>query len=182
MSAQPVVRSVMTTEVVAVRAETSVAKVLDLLVANRISGVPVVGSDRRIVGMVSEADLMLKAEYPDLERARYWSGMVKGTNNRAARSLAVDLHRVLARRAGDLMTEAVVTITPMETVEQAAHLMHKCNVKRLPVVDPQGRLVGIVSRYDLLKALHVKRGRGAVGGEATRRVAELHPPVTTSHE
>lgn len=153
MSEQATVGSVMTTEVLTASPDMSVAELLDLLISNRISGVPVVGPDRRVLGMVSEADLMLKAEYPDLERARIWIAFVRGANNPAAKSLAHDLQQALARTAGDLMTEAILTTSPTATVEQAAHLMHERNVKRLPVVDPDGQLLGIISRSDLLKAV-----------------------------
>jgi CBS domain-containing protein len=135
------VESVMSPKVLAVRPQTPFKEIVQMMEANRISAVPVVDvtdSDGRVVGIVSEADLMLKEEYAG--PGRY--GMSHSDAEVAA----------AGRDAAAFMTRPVVTIKPGASLAEAARLMHRGGLKRLPVVDEAGRLVGIVSRADLLKA------------------------------
>jgi len=135
------VESVMTPKVFAVRPETPFKEVVQLIEANGISAVPVVDvtdADGRVVGIVSEADLMLKDEYEGEGR----SGM------RYSYAEVV----TAGRDAAAFMTRPVITTRPGASLAEAARLMHRGGVKRLPVVDEAGRLLGIVSRGDLLKA------------------------------
>jgi CBS domain-containing protein len=135
------VESVMTPKVLAVRPQTPFKEIVQLMEANRISAVPVVDvtdSDGRVVGIVSEADLMLKEEYAGARR----HGMSRSDAEVAA----------VGRDAAAFMTRPVITIKPGASLAEAARLMHRGGLKRLPVVDEAGRLVGIVSRADLLKA------------------------------
>jgi CBS domain-containing protein len=92
--------------------------------------------------VVSEADLLLKEKFPEPERdiPLWWTRRARLERGKAAASVA-----------RDLMTMAAVAISPDATVAEAARRMHTAKVKRLPVVDRSGRLVGIVSRSDLLK-------------------------------
>ena len=95
-----------------------------------------------ILGVVSEADLLLKEEFPvpDKDIPRWWTRRARLEREKAAASVA-----------RDLMAVAVVAIAPEATVAEAARRMHTAGAKRLPVVERGGRLVGIVSRSDLLK-------------------------------
>ena len=135
------VRDVMTTGVVTVEAWTPFKEIVARLAEQRISAVPVLNADGRVLGVVTEADLLLKQEHPDPELNI---------------PLAWSKHRRLEREkadaavAGKLMTAPAVTIPPTATVTDAARRLHAAGVKRLPVVDEAGRLVGIVSRADLL--------------------------------
>jgi CBS-domain-containing membrane protein len=133
------VASVMTTDVVTVGPQTSYKEVVERLRDRRVSAVPVVDAERRVVGIVSEADLLLKEERPDARPG----GPLADPHGDAAKALA--------RNAAALMTAPVVTARPEATLTEVARLMHRKHVKRLPVVDPDGRLVGIVSRADLLQ-------------------------------
>ena len=112
------------------------------LARHQISAVPVVNHDQWVLGVVSEADLLLKEELPEPDRdvPRRWT--------KRARQ---DRAKTTASVARDLMTVAVVSIAPEATVAEAARRMRTAGVKRLPVVERGGRLVGIVSRGDLLK-------------------------------
>lgn len=133
------VKDVMTTHVVAVRENASFKEMAARLREHRVSAFPVLDADNRVAGVVSEADLLAKEalEYPA-------GGRVNGMLH----------HKEQAKAAGttaaDLMTKPPVTIGPNEFVTHAARLMYARRVKRLPVVDDDGRLVGIVSRADLL--------------------------------
>jgi CBS domain-containing protein len=136
------VRDVMTTEVVAVQPWTPFREIVNRLAEHRISAAPVLDAEGNVLGVVTEADLLLKQEHPDLELnvPLVWS-----------RRRRLEREKAAAVVAGKLMTTPAVTVPPTATVTEAARRMHAAGVKRLPVVDEAGRLVGIVSRADLLK-------------------------------
>jgi CBS domain-containing protein len=133
------VKDVMTTHVVAVRKNASFKDMAARLREHRVSAFPVLDEDNKVVGVVSEADLLTKEalEFGDPGRVN-----------------SILHHREQAKAAGivaeDLMTKPPVTIGPDEFVTHAARLMYTRKVKRLPVVDADGRLIGIVSRTDVL--------------------------------
>jgi CBS domain-containing protein len=131
------VADVMTRDVVTATPETTFKQLDQLMAEHRISAVPVVDTDGVPVGVVSEADLLLKAE------GREGSGWSPGSHQRDSKAHA--------QTAGGLMSSPVLTIDPDAPLAAAARLMRKGSVKRLPVVD-DGRLVGIVSRADVLKS------------------------------
>lgn len=136
------VRDVMTTNVITVDRITPYKEIARLLTEHRISGMPVLMMGRHVAGVVSEADLLAVEDRPA----------------RLARADAASGHRRLVRRgrrmpalvAGDLMTSPPVTIHPDATIPGAARVMNASHVRRLPVVDEDGKLMGIVSRRDLL--------------------------------
>lgn len=131
----------MTRDVVAVRESDPFKDVAWLMRARGVSALPVLGPDDGVEGIVSEADLMLKEEGlaaeipPVFERRR----------RRRERAKAA------AKLAGELMTAPAITVAATTPLSEAARTMHGRGVKRLPVVDDRGRLVGIVSRADLIK-------------------------------
>jgi CBS domain-containing protein len=137
------VQDVMTKDVVTVESDTPYKQIAEILAEHKISGVPVVDSDAHVLGVVSEADLLAKAEYPEAERRRRRLLDRPGTSQARRRASAG-----LAR---DLMTAPAVTIDDRTSIVRAAKEMDRHQVKRLPVVDELGRLVGIVSRRDMLK-------------------------------
>jgi CBS domain-containing protein len=136
------VADVMNTEVVTVGPRTPLKEVGRLMVTRRISGIPVVDDDETVLGVVSEADILVK------ERGR------AGTSSLFERVLELDTspEKYRARDAADAMTTPAVTIRPTRSLSEAAALMLDRSVNRLPVVDPRGRLVGIVTRADLVRA------------------------------
>jgi len=135
------VDDVMTPAVVAVTPETPYRAVVDTLVEHRFSAVPVVDDFQRVIGMVSEADLLRKIEYAGDEEPR----MFDSRRRRGERLKAT------AQVAGNLMSSPPVVAISGTAIAGAARLMDDEHVKRLPVVDDLGRLIGIVSRGDLLK-------------------------------
>jgi CBS domain-containing protein len=168
------VRDMMTTEVVTVELSTPFKEIVARLAERRVSAAPVLDSGGRAVGVVSEADLLLKEEHPDpdLDVPLVWSRRRRLERDKAAATVA-----------GELMTAPAVTVPPTATVAEAARRMHAAGVKRLPVVDEEGLLVGIVSRADLLKVFtrpdHAIR-REIMGRDHRRRVHDgpeplLHP-------
>jgi CBS domain-containing protein len=136
------VDDVMTTAVVTVGVSASYREVVDLLIGQRISAVPVVDDDLRVVGIVSEADLLRKIEYAGDEKPRLFESR-RRRHERAKSTVGT---------AGDLMSAPPVVAGSGKSIAAAARLMDAEHVKRLPVIDDQGRLLGIVARSDLLKA------------------------------
>jgi CBS-domain-containing membrane protein len=134
------VRDVMTRDVVTVDRITGYKEIAGLLAKHHISAVPVLVMGRHVAGVVSEDDLLA---------ARDTVARRAGQPGRLPRPLRRSRpHRPLT--AGEMMTAPAVTIHPDATIAQAARLMHTHHVKRLPVVDPDGKLIGVVSRSDLL--------------------------------
>ena len=136
------VKDVMSTLPVWVSETASFREIAARLRECRVSAFPVLDAHGKVTGVVSEADLLIKEAGPD-EPNVVW-GLLAGIVHHAARAKAGGV------TAADLMTSPAVTIGPDETVEHAARLMHDRKVKRLPVVDQAGRLVGIISRSDVL--------------------------------
>jgi CBS domain-containing protein len=135
------VGDVMTRQVVAVTADMGYKEIADLMVRHSVSAVPVVDAERRVLGVVSEADLLAKLEYAD----RVPRHML------ATRRMRNGRQKASGDTAGALMTAPAVTIRATETVTSAARLMEAARIKRIPVVDEDGRLVGIASRRDLVR-------------------------------
>jgi CBS domain-containing protein len=129
----------MTTSVVAVRQDASFKEMAAMLRSRRISAFPVIDDAGRVVGVVSEGDLLVKEAVN-----------ADGTSLLAALRHVREDDKVAGITAGDLMTAPAVTVGPDAPVEQAARLMYDRRVKRLPVVNTAGRLVGIISRVDVL--------------------------------
>lgn len=140
-------RDVMTTRVITVGPETRVPEIARLLLTHRISAVPVVGGDGRLVGIVSEGDLMRRPE-TGAERPRSWWLTLMGGPEEAAREYV----RTHGSHAADVMTRDVVTVDEDTPVGEIAALLEARGIKRVPVVR-DGRVIGIVSRADLLRGL-----------------------------
>jgi CBS domain-containing protein len=139
------VKDLMTTQVVTVGPGTPFKEIVARLAERRVSAVPVVDDAGRVLGVVSEADLLLKERFPDPDQdiPLVWTKRRRLEREKAAGSTA-----------RDVMSVAVVSISPGATVTEAARRMHHANIKRLPVIGEGGRLVGIVSRSDLLKVFN----------------------------
>jgi CBS-domain-containing membrane protein len=132
----------MTCEVVTVDKQTSFKEIAATMAERRVSALPVLDEDGRVAGIVSEADLLLKEEFPE---ATAGGRLFQGRRQRMERAKAA------GDTAAELMTAPAVTVGPDATVTEAARLLHRHGIKRMPVVDPAGPLLGIVSRPDLLK-------------------------------
>lgn len=133
------VREVMTKTVVTAPEGAPFKELVRVMREYRVSALPIVNEDGSIVGVVSEADLLLK-EAPDVLTPHVFEGKVHREERRKAEG----------KVARDLMTAPAITIGPDARVTEAAKVMHERQVKRLPVVDELGRIVGVVSRVDLL--------------------------------
>jgi CBS-domain-containing membrane protein len=144
---QSKVGAVMTEEVVHATYGTPFKEVARLLREHRISGLPVIDDDGKVIGVISETDLMThQAEMPDPYEPKkpfHVADLFPAARKQAAKARA--------RTAGQLMSEPPVTVHAGNTIVEAARTMAQNGVERLPVLDEEGRLVGIVTRHDLLK-------------------------------
>jgi len=159
------VRDVMTARVVAVREEADFKEIVTALRRFGVSACPVIDDSGRVLGVVSEADLLVKLTDPELP-----GGLIRLSWRLAEQTKAT---AVTARR---LMTAPAVCIDPSEHVAQAAHLMRERQIKRLPVVDSGGRLIGIVSRCDVLSVFD--RPDAGIAEKAAKIAAELVPDAS----
>ena len=154
------VKDVMTSSVVAVRETAGYKDIVTVMRRRRVSAFPVLDSADHVVGVVSEADLLLK-ETP-LSFASADAGPPWPTARREEQAKAAGV------TAAELMTKPAVTVGPDTTVADAARVMHARRVKRLPVVDESGHLAGIVSRVDLLSVFD--RPDAQIRDEVSKRV------------
>jgi CBS domain-containing protein len=136
------VSDVMTRTVAVVAADTPFKEIARRLSEHRVAALPVVDARDRAIGIVSEADLLLKEERPMPEQAPRFIG----------RRRRAELGRAGGASAKEIMTSPVTTIGPDATLAEAARVMHGGGFRSMPVVDEDGRVVGIVSRRDLLLA------------------------------
>lgn len=156
-------QDVMTTNVVSVKPETDVKDVALLLLENRVSAVPVIDNGNKLIGMLSEGDLIRRVADESVHSNSSWLEAVFSTRN-----LAAEFTKIHAKQAKDVMTAEVISVNQDVDISEIASLLAKHHVKRVPVID-NGQVVGIVSRANLLQGL-------AVGGNS----ATLTPSSTDS--
>lgn len=161
---------VMTANPVTVLPETTLAEAVGLLVEKRISGLPVLNADGKLIGILTEGDLLRRGE-TGTEREPRWLEILFSQSR-----LASEYVHAHSRTVADVMTRGVLSVTADAPLEVVVNLMERREVRRLPVLDrPDGRLVGIISRADLMRALgrvlaEKDAGRlGAASGDAAIR-------------
>jgi CBS domain-containing protein len=154
---------VMTNEVITVGEDASVQEAAKLLAQHGISAVPVVDRDKRVVGMVSEGDLLHRAETGTERRRAWWLEMVASTNQ-----LAGEYVKSHSGSVKDVMKRDVISVTEETTVADIAILLETNRIKRVPVLRDD-RLVGIVSRANLVRALAMTIKERPSGAEADDR-------------
>jgi CBS domain-containing protein len=143
----------MTTSIVSTTPDATVERCAELMLENGVSALPVLNAQQELVGIVSEGDLLHRAELGTDKVARpWWLGMLA-----TRRSLADDYVHSHSKHVRDVMTSKVLAITSTASLTDIASMLESNRIKRLPVVDG-GRLVGIVSRANLVQAL-ASRGR-----------------------
>jgi CBS domain-containing protein len=143
----PLARELMSTEVVTVPPDMPVTAIARLLLDRHISAVPVLDAAGRLAGLVTEADLLRRIAAIE-DKPQGWLSNLLGSFDTAALAYA----RSHGRLASDVMTRDVVTVAPEASAAHCAQLMEKHRIKRLPVADAQGRLLGVIARADLLRA------------------------------
>lgn len=141
------VEAVMTTPVISIRPSTSVAEAARLMLAHRISGLPVVEGDGTLVGIVSEGDFLRRSELGTERKRSWWLEFLVSPGK-----VADEYVHAHGRKVEEVMTNGAVTISKGATLDEVVEMMSRRSIKRLPVVD-NGKIVGIVARSDLLRPM-----------------------------
>ncbi|MFO7951485.1 MAG: CBS domain-containing protein [Bacillota bacterium] len=151
------VKEIMSTDPITVSTEDSVEKCARLLQERDISGLPVLDSDGNLVGIVTEGDLIRRASR--IKVPGYLEILGGLIYLDSPKKFIDELQRAMALDAGKLMSKNVITVNPDDSLERAATLMVENNINRLPVVDENKGLVGIVSRRDIMARLYSDSGK-----------------------
>ena len=147
------VRDVMDSSPASVSIDTKVEDVVRTLHDNELPGVPVLDGDGRLAGIVTEADLVLPDDQGDLHLPHYINLFGGTVFLEPLGRYEKRLRKAFASTAADMMTKDPDTVGPDASVKEAARLIHESGHNRLPVVEDDGRLVGVITRVDLLGAL-----------------------------
>ena len=161
------VADVMTRDVITIAPDTTVEAVAKLLYEKQISGLPVVDAQGRVLGILSEGDLMAHTAAIGSGKPRsWWLRFFSDTASRAEEYL-----KTHGRTAADVMSRSPMTVAPDASLADVARLLEKQRIKRLPVVDG-GKLVGIVSRANLLRGLATAEPPTAATEASDREIKE----------
>lgn len=138
---------IMVSDVVTVGPDSTIQDVAEILVSKRISGLPVLDPRGKLIGIVSEGDLLRRAESGTEHERSWWLKLLMGRE-----TLAAEFVKENSRLVRDVMTRDIVTVSPDTPVTEVASILQRNRIKRVPVVS-KGKLVGIISRANLVQAL-----------------------------
>lgn len=149
----PTVADIMDSDPVSVSPDADVRTVISILQDHDLPGVPVVDEDNRIKGIITESDLVISDEEADFHLPHYVNIMGGIVFLESTKHFEERAKKAFAATAAEMMTADPITVGPDEPAEHAAKLISEKHHNRLPVVDDEGRLVGVVTRVDVLSAL-----------------------------
>lgn len=145
------VKDIMTKKVFSVKSSTSVAEVARLLVKGGFHGVPVVGDDNKLVGIITESDFFVK-DIPNLYLPSYIELLGKtGFAKKLSGSQHRQVERLLEAKACDIMTKKCLAVPPSLEFKKLVKLFKEKHLYTLPVIDQRKKVVGIVTLYDIIK-------------------------------
>lgn len=145
-------KDIMTTDVIVAKKDDSIANVATLLIKEKIGGLPVVNENNKVVGIISETDIMKKET--DIESPRvlnFFQGLIFLDD---IKKLEDDMKKVAAYKVEDLMSRDIITVNENDSFDYVANVMIKKSINRVPVVDKENFLKGIICRYDIIKAMY----------------------------
>ncbi|MEH1873281.1 CBS domain-containing protein [Nostoc sp.] len=145
------VADVMSRDPIVVRVETPLNEAIQILAERHISGLPVVDDVGKLVGIISETDLMWQETGVTPPAYIMFLDSVIYLKNPA--TYERDLHKALGQTVGEVMSKNPITISPDKTLSQAATIMHDRSVHRLPVLDDTNQVIGILTRGDIIRAM-----------------------------
>jgi CBS domain-containing protein len=149
----PTVADIMDREPATVTPDTKVRDVIEVLQTHDLPGVPVVDEFRKVVGIVTESDLVISDEEADFHLPHFVNIMGADIFLESTRHFEKRAQKAFASTAGEMMSADPLTVGPDEPAQHAAKMISESHHNRLPVVDDEGRLVGVVTRIDVLAAL-----------------------------
>lgn len=148
------IKDIMTTDVVTIKEKDTVEKCANLLSTHNLSGLPVLDDEGKVKGMVTEGDLIRRASR--VKGPAFLEILGGIIYLESPKKFMDEIKKSMGNIVKDIMTEDVITIGPNEEIECAATLLVRKKIKRLPVVDEEGKLLGIVSRKDIMNYLFLK--------------------------
>ncbi len=155
----PLVKDVMTKKVVTFSPETTIREVCEALSKHNISGAPVINNKREVIGLISESDIIqLGEKSATLARLGHYLPLEisLNINQFELKQILNAVKNAGGKKAAEVMTKRPITISPDAGIVEAADIMKKKNVNRLPVVDNKNKLVGIVSRQDIIRGFYLQ--------------------------
>lgn len=144
-------KNIMVKKVITINKKASVEKLSELLLKNKISGVPVVDDDGKLVGIATEGDLIIKDS--DLHFPRYFKLLDSIIYLESLNKFKRNLKKYLGTKVGDIMTEKVRTVSDDTPVREVANMMIRNNINRVPVLNSKGDITGIITRADIVKSM-----------------------------
>ncbi len=145
------VADVMTPDPITVKPQTSLGEAIKILAEKRISGLLVVDEEEKILGILSETDLMWQES--GIDPPPYITFLDSIIYLKNPTRYDKDIHKALGQTAGEVMSEKPLTIEATQPLREAAKLMHNEEVRRLPVVNDAGKLVGIITQGDIIRSM-----------------------------
>lgn len=147
-----VAKDIMTTDVIVAKKDDSIASVANLLIQEKIGGLPVVDSDNRVVGIISETDILKKEKY--IEPPQFVNILQGIIFLDDPKKIEEDIKRVAAYKVEDLMSTNIVKVNEDDSFDDIANIMIRKSINRVPVVDKENTLKGIICRYDIIRAMY----------------------------
>ena len=145
-------KDIMTANVKVAKEEDTIKDIANILITEKIGGVPVVDEDNKVVGIISETDIMKKEKYINPpEYITFLQGIICLDD---FKKMEHDIKDIAAVKVKDLMSKEVVKVHEDDTFDDVANIMIKKSVNRVPVVDKDNRIKGIICRYDIIKSMY----------------------------
>ena len=145
-------KDIMTTDVIVANKNDIIANVANLLIKEKIGGLPVVDEENKVVGIISETDIMKKESHVDYPRMlNFIQGIIFLDD---MKKFEDEMRAIAAYKVEDLMSKDIITVNENDTFDYVANVMINKSINRVPVVDENNFLKGIICRYDIIKAMY----------------------------
>ena len=145
-------KDIMTTDVIVANKNDIIANVANLLIKEKIGGLPVVDEENKVVGIISETDIMKKESHVDSPRMlNFIQGIIFLDD---MKKFEDEMRAIAAYKVEDLMSKDIITVNENDTFDYVANVMINKSINRVPVVDENNFLKGIICRYDIIKAMY----------------------------
>ncbi|SCI36800.1 MULTISPECIES: CBS domain-containing protein [unclassified Romboutsia] len=145
-------KDIMTTDVIVAKKGDTISKVANILISGKIGGMPVVDDDNKVIGVISETDIIKKEKKAhSTPFINVLEGIIFLDN---FNKMEKDLKEISAYKVEDLMSTNIITVNEDDTFDNIANLMINKSINRVPVVDKENKLKGIICRYDIIRAMY----------------------------
>jgi CBS domain-containing protein len=145
------VAEVMTSPPLTVKPETPLKEAIKIIVENKISGLPVIDNNGQLVGILSESDLMWQET--GIEPPPYIMILDSLIYLENPSRYEKEIHKALGQTVGEVMSDQPISIKPDQSLKEAAHILHEKKIRRLPVLDDSGKVIGILTQGDIIRTM-----------------------------